>query len=57
MKTVNLSDPELTVYSGDHLLYELQLFQWTSAAAPSEKKGVTDTKAPTTRQTLAGVPA
>jgi hypothetical protein len=40
MKTVNLSDPELATYSGEHLLYELQLFQWTSAAVPSAKKDV-----------------
>lgn len=30
MKTVNLSDPELTAYSGEHLLYELQLLRFTT---------------------------
>ena len=30
MKTVNLSDPELTAYSGEHLLYELQYFLFTA---------------------------
>jgi hypothetical protein len=40
MKTVNLSDAELAAYSGEHLLYELQLFQWTAAELPSVKKDV-----------------
>jgi len=30
MKNVNLSDAELTAYSGEHLLYELQYFQLTA---------------------------
>lgn len=29
MKTEDLSDAELTAYSGEHLLYEFQLFLWT----------------------------
>lgn len=30
MKNVNLSDAELTAYSGEHLLYELQFFLFTA---------------------------
>ena len=29
MRNVKLSDAELTAYSGEHLLYELQIFLWT----------------------------
>jgi hypothetical protein len=30
MKNVNISDAELTAYSGDHLLYEIQMFLFTA---------------------------
>jgi hypothetical protein len=40
MKTVNLSDAELTAYSGEHLLYELQLFLWTGKELGRGHEGV-----------------
>jgi hypothetical protein len=41
MKNVTVSDPELSAYSGEHLLYELQLFLWTGKElGRAENKGV-----------------
>jgi hypothetical protein len=39
MKTVNLSDTELTNYSGEHLLYELQFFQLTAKLLDQQTPG------------------
>ncbi len=40
MKTANLKDAELLACSGEHLLYEFQLFQWTAAELGSVKGDV-----------------
>jgi hypothetical protein len=39
MKNVSLSDAELTAYSGEHLLYELEYFQLTARLLHEEKRG------------------
>ena len=40
MKTSSLSDAELTAYSGEHILYELKLLQWTAAELGAPKSDV-----------------
>jgi len=38
MKNVNLSDADLTAYSGEHLLYELQYFRFTARELTQQTK-------------------
>jgi hypothetical protein len=39
MKNINLSDADLSAYSGEHLLYELQYFKLTAESLAGENPG------------------